>query len=54
MTINELILILSNQITALNNARTSAAAIGDVEQVAIIDAKILETQATLDTLKGLV
>jgi len=53
MTINELITLLANQVATLNNARTTAQALGDVDHVLIIDAKILETETTLDQLRNL-
>ena len=53
MTIDELIKLLSNQISALNNARTTALVLGEVDQVAQIDVKVIETQATLNSLKAL-
>lgn len=53
MTIDELIVLLTNQVATLNNARTTAQALGDVDHVLIIDAKILETETTLDQLRNL-
>lgn len=53
MTINELVSLLVNQISALNVARTYAQAVGDVQRVIELDGKILETQATLDAVRPL-
>ena len=51
MTIDDLITLLANQVATLNNARTTAQALGEVDQVLAIDAQVLETQATLDALR---
>ena len=53
MTIPELIALLENQITTLNNARTTAERLGQIQCVIAIDNKIIETQNTLETLRDL-
>ena len=53
MTIDELIVLLTNQVATLNNARATAQALGDLDHILIIDAKILETETTLDQLRNL-
>jgi hypothetical protein len=54
MSLAELIQLVENKLAALNSARASAAAVGDVNQVILLDAQIVETQLTLDQLKTLV
>jgi hypothetical protein len=53
MTIPDLIRLMENRLSYLNNLRTNAMISGDIEQVAIIDARLTETQLTLDQLKTL-
>jgi hypothetical protein len=53
MTLAELIQLVSYKLAALNSARASAAAIGDLNQVVVLDAQINETQLTLDQLRTL-
>lgn len=53
MTISELVTLLINQVTSLNAARAHAQATGDVQRVIELDGKIIETQATIDTLRPL-
>ena len=53
MSITELIRLMEAHLSALNSARASAAAIGDVAQVTRLDADVLKTQATLDQLRTL-
>jgi hypothetical protein len=54
MTLDELIRLVEARLSAMNVARATAAAVGDVAQVMRIDAEVAETQATLDRLKTLV
>lgn len=54
MNIAELIKLMENQLSALNNAKASAGAIGDITQYNAIEIQILETQITLDQLRTLV
>jgi hypothetical protein len=54
MSLAELIKLVQNKLSALNSARASAAAVGDLSQVVALDAQISETQLTLDQLKTLV
>ena len=53
MSIADLIQLVSYKLSALNSARASAAAIGDLNQVVTLDAQINETQLTLDQLRTL-
>jgi hypothetical protein len=53
MTIQELILLASNRLAALNTARSTAVGVGNVQRLNDIDAEITETQATLDKLNTL-
>lgn len=54
MDIQFLIQMLQNKITALNNAKSQATSIGDLEQLNVIDKDLLETQHTLSQLSMLV
>lgn len=54
MSLAELIQLVQNKLSALNSARASAASVGDINQVILLDAQIAETQLTLDQLKTLV
>jgi hypothetical protein len=54
MSLAELIQLVQAKLAALNSARASAAAVGDINQVVLLDAQIAETQLTLDQLKTLV
>ncbi len=51
MTIDQLTIILTNRISSLSAQRSYAVAIGDLEQIAILDADIAETEITLAQLK---
>lgn len=53
MTLAELIQLVQNKLAALNSARATAATIGDLPQVVLLDAQINETQITLDQLNTL-
>ena len=53
MSLAELIQLVQNKLAALNSARATAAGVGDIPQVVLIDAQISETQITLDQLKTL-
>lgn len=53
MSITELIRLIEAHLAALNSARASAAAIGDLSQVTRLDADVLKTQTTLDQLRTL-
>jgi hypothetical protein len=53
MSITELIRLMEAHLAALNSARASAAAIGDLVQVTRLDADVLKTQTTLDQLRTL-
>lgn len=53
MSLAEVIQLVQNKLSALNSARATAAQIGDIAQVVLLDEKITETQLTLDQLKTL-
>jgi hypothetical protein len=53
MTLSDLITIMTNRLASLNGARGSAVSVGDLVQVAKLDAEIVETQQTLDQLRSL-
>lgn len=52
MKINELLILLKNSLTALQAERATAYASGQVARVLEIDAKIAETQTTIDQIEG--
>ena len=52
MKLQELIVLLSNKLSSLNNAKSTAIASGDIESVIRLDDEIAETQVTLNTLQG--
>ena len=54
MTTQELIDLLRRKLTTLNGARSHAYLVGDGEAVVDLDAKIEQTQSTLDQLLTLV
>jgi hypothetical protein len=54
MSVEDLIRLMEARLAALNSARGSAAAVGDVAQVTRLDADIAQTQTTLDQLRTLV
>lgn len=54
MDIQYLIQILQNKITALNNAKSQAVSIGDLDQLAVIEKELLDTQHTFSQLTMLV
>ena len=54
MTTQELIDLLRRKLTSLNGARSHAYLVGDGEAVVDLDAKIEQTQSTLDQLLTLV
>ena len=54
MSIAELIDLVRRKLTTLNNARSHAYLVGDGEAVVDLDAKIEQTQSTLDQLLTLV
>jgi hypothetical protein len=53
MSIADLIQLVSYKLAALNSARASAVAIGDLNQVVVLDAQISQTQFTLEQLRTL-
>jgi len=52
MKINELIIMLTNRLTFLQNQRQLAVSMGDVLRVGEADIEISETQNTLDALRA--
>ena len=54
MTLAEVIQLVSYKLAALNSARASAVAVGDLDQVVSLDSQINQTQLTLDQLRSLV
>ena len=53
MTIDQLITLASNRLAALNTARATAVALGNIALLDGLDADISETQATLDALRAI-
>ncbi len=51
MTISDLIRLASNRLSTLNSAKATADQNGDVDRVAMLDVEIVETEATLATLR---
>lgn len=54
MNLNEVLGIMQNRIMALNEARRSAAAAGDLPRVVQIDYDITTTNITIDQLKSII
>jgi hypothetical protein len=53
MSVEDLIRLMEARLAALNSARGSAAAVGDLAQVTRLDIDIAQTQTTLDQLRTL-
>lgn len=53
MKVEELVRLMEARLAALNAARSSAAAVGDLSQITKIDHDVIETQTTLDQLRTL-
>jgi len=53
MTIDEIITILQNKLTGLQNAKSANIALGNLEPLGQIDLDIIEVTATLEKLKSL-
>ena len=53
MNISQLLTLASNRLAALNTARATAVAVGDISRLDTLDADIAETQATIDKLNTL-
>ena len=53
MSVEDLIRLMEARLSALNSARGSAAAVGDLAQVTRLDIDIAQTQTTLDQLRTL-
>ena len=54
MTITDLIKLTSNRLTALNNEKATAVALGNIAQFERLDNEIYETQSTLTQLMAIV
>lgn len=54
MNLDDLIRLLQARLAALNSARGTAAAVGDIGRVGELDAEIAQTQITLDQVRSLV
>jgi hypothetical protein len=52
MTVNQIIEMLQNRIVHLSQARSGAAALGDLARVAALDEDLAETELTLATLRA--
>lgn len=53
MTLNDLVTLMANRLATLHNARSYSMSVGDLVQVAKLDAEIVETQQTLDQLRSI-
>lgn len=53
MTLQRLIELLTNRVTALRNEVNIAESLGDVERVVALEDELAETESTLITLKSL-
>jgi len=53
MNIAEIIVVLQNKVTALENAKSASIANGDMSPLAQLEIEILSTQASLDKIKSL-
>ena len=51
MTVEELIRLLQNQLTGLNNLMVTSTALGDVAQVLALEVQISQTELTLTQLQ---
>lgn len=51
MTLNDLIVIMSNRLVTLNEIKKQSIVTGDLSQVVIVENDILTTETTLNTLK---
>ena len=54
MSIDDLIRLMEARLAALNSARASAAAVGDLAQITRLDEEVSQTQLTIDQLRTLV
>jgi hypothetical protein len=52
MTIDQLITLAANRLAALNTARATAMALGNIAVLDGLDTEIAETQVTLNALQG--
>jgi len=53
MTLNDLIVIMSNRLVTLNEIKKQSIVTGDLSQVVIVENDILTTETTLNTLKAI-
>ena len=54
MNIAEIIVVLQNKVTALENAKSASIANGDMSPLAQLEVEILSTQASLDKINTLI
>ncbi len=54
MKLTELVTLLANKLSSLNNAKSTAIVSGDVERVIQLDSEITETQSTINAMQTLV
>jgi hypothetical protein len=53
MNLEEIIVVLQNKVTALENAKSASIANGDMNNLAQLDVEIISTQESLDKIKTL-
>lgn len=53
MSLEELIKLVQSRLIALNGLRATAVALGDINQIVLLDSQIEQTQLTLDQLNTL-
>ena len=53
MKMQELVTLMANKLSYLNNAKSTAMASGDLEAVLRLDSEISETQTTLNSLQAI-
>jgi hypothetical protein len=54
MNIMQLITLATNRLAALNNARATANALGDISRLSLLDLDITETENTIEALRTLI
>lgn len=54
MNLDDLIRLLQARLSALNGARVTAAAVGDINRIGELDAEIAQTQIMLDKVRTLI
>ena len=53
MSITDLLKLLESKLTYYNNAHATAATLGDIEAILILDSKIFETENTIEQIKSI-